>query len=44
MALARELIGVHTTLGAFVAGVLVGQSPILIEHLEGELRASAELV
>ena len=28
----------HTALGAFVAGVLVGQSPILTEHIEGELR------
>jgi len=38
MALATELIGVHTALGAFVAGILVGQSPILTEHIEGELR------
>ena len=38
MALSTELIGVHTALGAFVAGVLVGQSPILTEHIEGELR------
>jgi Kef-type K+ transport system membrane component KefB len=38
MALATELIGVHTALGAFVAGLLVGQSPILTEHIEGELR------
>ena len=38
MALATDLIGVHTALGAFVAGVLVGQSPILTEHIEGELR------
>jgi Kef-type K+ transport system membrane component KefB/nucleotide-binding universal stress UspA family protein len=38
MALATELIGVHTALGAFVAGMLVGQSPILTEHIEGELR------
>ena len=38
MALATELLGVHTALGAFVAGVLVGQSPILTEHIEGELR------
>ena len=27
MALSTELIGVHTALGAFVAGMLVGQSP-----------------
>jgi len=29
MALSTELIGVHTALGAFVAGMLFGQSPIL---------------
>ena len=38
MALSTELIGVHTALGAFVAGILVGQSPILTEHIEDELR------
>jgi Kef-type K+ transport system membrane component KefB/nucleotide-binding universal stress UspA family protein len=38
MALLTELIGVHTALGAFVAGILVGQSPILTEHIESELR------
>ncbi len=38
MAVSTEIIGVHTALGAFVAGVLVGQSPILTEHIEGELR------
>ena len=38
MALATDLIGVHTALGAFVAGVLVGQSPILTEHIEDALR------
>jgi len=38
MALSTELIGVHTALGAFVAGMLVGQSPILTQHIEGELR------
>jgi Kef-type K+ transport system membrane component KefB/nucleotide-binding universal stress UspA family protein len=38
MALSTEIIGVHTALGAFVAGMLVGQSPILTEHIEGELR------
>ena len=31
-------MGVHTALGAFVAGMLVGQSPILTEHIESELR------
>lgn len=38
MALATHLIGVHSVLGAFVAGVLVGQSPILARHVEEQLR------
>lgn len=38
MALATEMIGVHTALGAFMAGLLIGQSPILTEHIRGELR------
>lgn len=38
MALTTELIGVHTALGAFIAGILIGQSPILTEHIEGQLR------
>jgi Kef-type K+ transport system membrane component KefB/nucleotide-binding universal stress UspA family protein len=38
MALTTDLIGVHTALGAFVAGILIGQSPILTEHIERELR------
>ena len=38
MALMTELIGVHTALGAFIAGMLIGQSPILTEHIEDELR------
>jgi Kef-type K+ transport system membrane component KefB/nucleotide-binding universal stress UspA family protein len=38
MAFSTELIGVHTALGAFVAGMLVGQSPILTEHIEAQLR------
>jgi nucleotide-binding universal stress UspA family protein len=29
---------VHTALGAFVAGILIGQSPILTEHIEEQLR------
>src|SRR6185503_16681202 len=37
-ALTTDLIGVHTALGAFVAGIMVGQSPILTEHIENELR------
>jgi len=38
LALTTELIGVHTALGAFVAGIMIGQSPILTEHIENELR------
>lgn len=38
MALTTDLIGVHTALGAFFAGLLIGQSPILTEHIEGQLR------
>jgi Kef-type K+ transport system membrane component KefB/nucleotide-binding universal stress UspA family protein len=37
-ALMTDLIGVHTALGAFVAGLLVRQSPILRPHIESELR------
>ncbi len=38
MALMTDLIGVHTALGAFMAGLLIGQSPILTRHIENELR------
>ncbi|MGE0565248.1 MAG: cation:proton antiporter [Pseudolabrys sp.] len=38
MALITHMIGVHTVLGAFVAGILVGQSPILSKHIDDELR------
>ena len=38
MALLTQLIGVHTVLGAFVVGILVGQSPILTKHIEEQLR------
>lgn len=38
MALLTEYIGVHTVLGAFIAGVLIGQSPILTRHIEEQLR------
>ena len=38
MALITDLLGVHTVLGAFVAGILVGESPILSRHIEGQLR------
>ena len=38
MALITQAIGVHTVLGAFVAGILVGQSPILTRHIDQQLR------
>ena len=38
MALITQAIGVHTVLGAFVAGVLVGESPILTKHIDDQLR------
>ena len=38
MALTTNAIGVHTVLGAFVAGILVGQSPILTSHIDKQLR------
>lgn len=38
MALTTYLIGVHTVLGAFVAGILVGESPILTKHIDEQLR------
>ncbi len=38
MALVTYAIGVHTVLGAFVAGVLVGESPILTRHIGEQLR------
>ena len=38
MALTTHLIGVHTVLGAFVAGILVGKSPILTRHIDEQLR------
>lgn len=37
-AMLTDLIGVHTVLGAFVAGFLVGQSPMLTEHIRDQLR------
>jgi Kef-type K+ transport system membrane component KefB/nucleotide-binding universal stress UspA family protein len=39
MAIITHLIGVHTVLGAFVAGVLVGQSPILTRQIDERLRS-----
>src|SRR5271166_5461177 len=38
MALITHLIGIHTVLGAFVAGILVGESPILTRHIDEQLR------
>jgi Kef-type K+ transport system membrane component KefB/nucleotide-binding universal stress UspA family protein len=38
MALATHAIGVHTVLGAFISGVLIGESPILGRHIDGQLR------
>lgn len=38
MSLITDYIGVHTVLGAFVVGILVGQSPILTKHIEEQLR------
>jgi Kef-type K+ transport system membrane component KefB/nucleotide-binding universal stress UspA family protein len=38
MALTTELIGVHTALGAFIAGILIGKSPILTEQIENQVR------
>jgi Kef-type K+ transport system membrane component KefB/nucleotide-binding universal stress UspA family protein len=38
MALTTHMIGVHAVLGAFVAGILVGESPILTRHIDDQLR------
>src|SRR4029434_2028771 len=38
MALITHMIGVHTVLGAFVAGILVGESSILTRHIHEQLR------
>jgi Kef-type K+ transport system membrane component KefB/nucleotide-binding universal stress UspA family protein len=38
MALTTYLIGIQTVLGAFIAGVLVGESPILTRHIDEQLR------
>ena len=38
MAMTTYFIGVHTVLGAFVAGVLIGESPILTKHIDEQLR------
>jgi Kef-type K+ transport system membrane component KefB/nucleotide-binding universal stress UspA family protein len=33
-----QLLGVRTVLGAFMAGVLIGESPILTDHIQSQLR------
>jgi len=38
MALTTHFVGVHTVLGAFVAGILIGESPILTKHIDEVLR------
>jgi Kef-type K+ transport system membrane component KefB/nucleotide-binding universal stress UspA family protein len=38
MALITYLIGVHMVLGAFIAGVLIGESPMLTRHIGEQLR------
>ena len=38
LALLTHTIGVHLVLGAFVAGILIGQSPILTRHSAEQLR------
>ncbi|HTI88794.1 MAG TPA: cation:proton antiporter [Alphaproteobacteria bacterium] len=38
MALITQAIGVHTVLGAFIAGILVGESPILTRRIDYQLR------
>src|SRR5476651_138955 len=38
MAMITSFIGVHTVLGAFVAGILVGESTILTKHIDEQLR------
>ena len=38
MALTTHALGVHSVLGAFVAGILVGESPLLSRHIDEQLR------
>lgn len=38
MAILTNSIGVHTVLGAFVAGILIGESPILTRQIDVQLR------
>ena len=44
MALTTHMIGVHAVLGAFVAGILVGESPILTRHIDDQLRGLIDLL
>ncbi|HWA68289.1 MAG TPA: cation:proton antiporter [Rhizomicrobium sp.] len=37
-ALITQLLGVRTVLGAFMAGVLIGESPILTDHIKNQMR------
>ncbi|VVD93605.1 Na(+)/H(+)-K(+) antiporter GerN [Pandoraea communis] len=38
LALATDKLGVHTALGAFMAGIMIGQSSILTDQIEAQLR------
>ncbi len=38
LAMITHAIGVHTVLGAFVAGILIGESPILTRQIDQQLR------
>ena len=38
LAIITQLLGVRTVLGAFMAGVLIGESPILTNHIQVQLR------
>jgi Kef-type K+ transport system membrane component KefB/nucleotide-binding universal stress UspA family protein len=38
MALITQALGVQSVLGAFVAGLLIGESPILTKHIAAQLR------
>jgi Kef-type K+ transport system membrane component KefB/nucleotide-binding universal stress UspA family protein len=38
LALVTQALGVQTVLGAFIAGVLIGESPILTKHISDQLR------
>ena len=38
MAIGTDLIGVHTLLGAFVCGILVGQSPMMTNQIREQIR------